>query len=86
MLYPTVKGLMHTIRTEDKDAQYELLHQRIHIVKPCTVKGTSGIIAANEKSLSWITQKPTHHCDLMFTDEEQSKLQKPMETHISQGA
>jgi hypothetical protein len=84
-LYSTVKSLMHAIRTEDQNAQQDVAHRVIQIVKPWTISRWSESKLANGKPLVQIPKENAHLVDLKWTLDKQAKLNNLVERFTSRG-
>ena len=82
-LYSTVKSLMHTIRTKDKDAQRDAAHQMIQIANPWKIRRWSESKLTNGKPLVRTPEEKAHLIDLEWTEEEQAHLKTLLERYTS---
>jgi hypothetical protein len=78
-LYSAVKSLMHAIRTEDQEAQQDVAHRMIQILKPSTIRRWSESKLGNRNPLLRIPKENAHLVDLESTEDEQPKLQALVE-------
>jgi len=85
-LYSAVKGLMHAIRTENRDAHQDAAHRMIQIAKPWTLSRWSESKMASGKPLVRIPKENAHLVDPEWTEEEQAKQKTLVERYTSQGA
>jgi hypothetical protein len=69
-LYSAVKSLMHTIWTENKDAQQDATHRKIPIAKPWTIRRLSELKLANGKPLIQIPRENAHLIDLEWNEDK----------------
>jgi hypothetical protein len=84
--YSAVKSFMHSILTEDQDAQLNAAHRMIQISKLCTIRRWSDSKHMNGKPVVRLVQRNTHLVDLKWTEEEQATLKTLVERYTSQGA
>jgi hypothetical protein len=85
-LYSAVKSLMHAIRTENEEAQWNAAHRMIQIAKPWTIRWWSELRLANGKPLVWIPKQKAHLIDLGRTEDTQTTLQTLVERYTLRGA
>ena len=85
-LYSAVKSLIHTIGTEDEDAQHDAAHRMKQIAKPWTIRRWSELKLGNGKPLVRIPKENAHLVDLEWTEEERAKLKTLVERYTSLGA
>jgi hypothetical protein len=76
---------MNTIRTEDKEAQYDEPNRVIQIAKPWTIRWWSEMKLANGKSLVRILKKTAQLIDLEWTEDTQTELKAPVERYTASG-
>jgi hypothetical protein len=78
-LYCAVKSLIHAIRTKDQEAQQDVAHRMIQILKPSTIRRWSESKLGNRNPLLRIPTENAHLVDLESTEDEQPKLQALVE-------
>jgi len=79
------KSLMHPIQMEANNAEQEVAHQMIQLANPWKIRMWSESRYANGKPLVWIPMENTHHVDLEWTEDKQTKLKTLVERSTSWG-
>jgi len=63
-------SLLHTIQTEDEDAQMESANQMIYIANPCMIRRWSKSKLLDGKLLIQMPKDNAHLIDLEFTEDD----------------
>jgi len=85
-LHSAVKGLMHAIHTEGKEARQDVVHQMIQSAKGWTVRRWLEFIQANRILLVLILMENVHFIDSEWTEDNQAKLKTCVQRYTSLGA
>jgi len=85
-VYSAVKSVMHVIRTEDEEARPDMAHRMIQIAMPWKISSWSQLKLANGKALVRILKHNVHLVDAEWTEEEQGKLNIPVERYTLRSA
>jgi hypothetical protein len=81
--YSAVDSLMHTIRTEDEEAQPDAAQWMNQIAQPWMIKRWSESKIANGKPLVQIAKANAHLMDLEWTEDTQAQLEALVERFSS---
>jgi len=84
-LYSAAKSLMHVIRTPENEAQQDMTHWMIKILKHWSIVRWSGSTLKTGKPLLWIPKQNAHLVDRQWTEEEQATLKTVADSYTSQG-
>jgi len=84
-LYSAVKSLKHAMKTEDEETQQNAVHWMIQIAKPWMRRRWSESTITNGKLFITIPKANAHLLDVVFTDDEDTKLKVRVQRYTSRG-